>query len=271
MLSTNLITNLLALAVVLVGFALPDPAGGVILSIGLFALSGGLTNWLAIHMLFERIPGIYGSGIISLHFEEFKAGILRMVHEELFNREKVETLLAPADDDQRAQTDNDRGAPADDNQIAQANASPDTELPIDLEPIIAAIDLDKAFDQLVATVMGSNLGAMLGMFGGGEVLEQLRAPFRKRMAVFLEDMAASPEFRQSLSREIGKLASSDRFLEKLDRLLRARLDEMTPDMVRDLIQRMIRKHLGWLVIWGAVFGGIIGLAAALLRLYFQSV
>ena len=39
-----------------------------------FALSGGITNWIAIHMLFEKIP-FYGSGVIPKRFEEFKTGI----------------------------------------------------------------------------------------------------------------------------------------------------------------------------------------------------
>ena len=29
-------------------------------------LSGGLTNWLAVHMLFEKVPLLYGSGAIPI-------------------------------------------------------------------------------------------------------------------------------------------------------------------------------------------------------------
>ena len=56
---------------------------------GLFALSGGLTNWLAIHMLFERIPFLYGSGVIPERFEDFKQGIASSLSrsEPKFNRE----------------------------------------------------------------------------------------------------------------------------------------------------------------------------------------
>ena len=32
----------------------------------LFSLSGALTNWLAVYMLFEKIPFLYGSGILFL-------------------------------------------------------------------------------------------------------------------------------------------------------------------------------------------------------------
>ena len=52
---------------------------------GLFALSGGLTNWLAIHMLFEKVPLLYGSGVIPNRFEDFKNGIKNLIMNEFFS------------------------------------------------------------------------------------------------------------------------------------------------------------------------------------------
>ena len=43
-----------------------------VLSIGLFGFSGGITNWLAVKMLFDEIPGIYGSGVIPKRFKEIR-------------------------------------------------------------------------------------------------------------------------------------------------------------------------------------------------------
>lgn len=37
--------------------------GRYILAFGLFGFAGGVTNWLAVKMLFDEIPGVYGSGI----------------------------------------------------------------------------------------------------------------------------------------------------------------------------------------------------------------
>ncbi|CAM5221346.1 hypothetical protein [Alishewanella longhuensis] len=53
----NVLTNLTALALVLLGWWLTQP---VLLSIGLFALAGAITNTLAIHMLFEKVPLLAG-------------------------------------------------------------------------------------------------------------------------------------------------------------------------------------------------------------------
>lgn len=243
MFDKHLTPNLAAIALVILSFFLPEPWRALLLSTGLFALSGALTNWLAVHMLFERVPGLYGSGVITLHFEEFKTGILRMVHEELFAKDKVERLLS-----------NDSGSSS---SLAEG---------LDLEPLLSAIDLDAAYDQLVATIVESSFGSMLAMVGGEQALQPLREPFKQRMQTFLQDAAKSPRIQAAIGEQLSKAASSERFVSKLDTLLRARLDEMTPEMVRDIMQRMIREHLGWLVVWGGVFGGLIGLAAGLARL-----
>lgn len=251
MLDKHLTPNLVALALIIISFALPETWSALVLSTGLFALSGALTNWLAVHMLFERVPGLYGSGVISLHFEDFKAGILRMVHEELFSKDNVERLLS---------------TPAQENSsdLATNNSNISLVDAVDIEPLLNAIDLDAAYDQLVATVVESSFGSMLSMVGGEAALEPLRDPFKERMGNFLTDTAQSPKIQSAIAEQLGKAASSDQFVSKLDQLLRARLDEMTPDMVKEIMQRMIKEHLGWLVVWGGVFGGIIGLIAGLL-------
>ncbi len=232
----NVAPNLIALGIIALSFVMPAPWKNIILSTGLFALSGALTNWLAVHMLFNRVPGLYGSGVVVLHFEQFKAGILRMVHTHLFNPERVEKSLSNSED---------------------------SAMNIDLQPILASVDLDAAYDQLTATVMESSFGSMLGMLGGESALEGMREPFKKRLKKFLDDAADSPRFQKTVNEQIGKVASSDQFLKRLDTLLRNRLDELTPEMVRDIMQQMIKRHLGWLVVWGGVFGGLIGLLAGI--------
>lgn len=65
----SLLTNLLALALLAGGYQTNNQ---IAFYAGLFAFSGAITNWLAIHMLFEKVPGLYGSGVIPARFEEFK-------------------------------------------------------------------------------------------------------------------------------------------------------------------------------------------------------
>lgn len=243
MFDKHLTPNLVALALLLLGFTLPEPWGSLITSVGLFALAGALTNWLAVHMLFERVPGLYGSGVIVLHFEDFKAGILRMVHEELLGRDKVEQLLVSTAED----GDGIGGS-------------------IDLEPMLERIDLDAAFNQLVEVIKESSFGNMLAMVGGEAALQPLRDPFKQRMHGFLLEAAHSPRMQAIVSEQVASVTGSQQFTDKLERVIQARLNELTPEKIRDIMQRMIRRHLGWLVVWGGVFGGLIGLLAGLLKL-----
>jgi len=46
--------------------------GHVLTTIGLYGLSGSVTNVLAIIMIFDKIPFIIGSGLIEANFEDFK-------------------------------------------------------------------------------------------------------------------------------------------------------------------------------------------------------
>ena len=53
MINKSLLSNAVALMFVIVGYLMEGPVQIYILNVGLFALSGGVTNWLAVHMLFE--------------------------------------------------------------------------------------------------------------------------------------------------------------------------------------------------------------------------
>lgn len=233
LLTKSTVPNLVAVALILLGLALPEPVKTVILSVGLFALSGALTNWLAIYMLFDRVPGLYGSGVIPLHFEEFKEGILNLVTRHLFKKEKVDASFATGDGG------------------------------IDLTGAIEALDLDLAYDQLVEVIMESSFGSMLGMVGGAQALEPMREPFKKRMANFLAETSQSPRFQKAVRNQISNMTGSDEFMARIISIVKDRLDELSPEMVKDIVQEMIRKHLGWLVVWGGVIGGLIGLISAL--------
>ena len=129
------------------------------------------------------------------------------------------------------------------------------------EGIIARVDFNKAFDSLVEMILESSFGSMLGMFGGGKALNNLRQSFIDRMQNFLQDMARDAEMLEQLGRQ-----SADSLLSKVKNIVNKRLDELTPQMVKEIIEHMIHKHLGWLVVWGAVLGGIMGLLVELIKL-----
>ena len=231
----SVITNLIAAILVVSGYLLALP---ILFSVGLFALSGAVTNWLAIHMLFEKVPGLYGSGVIPTRFEEFKAGISDLMMKQFFTDENIDRFLS----------------------------SEGMESHINLQPVIEKVDLAPAFDALVTTVEQSSLGSMLAMFGGTEAIAPLREPFIEKMKLSLVEISQSEDFINLVKNELERPDVLADMRTKVSEIVTQRLDELTPELVKDIIQEMIREHLGWLVVWGGVFGGIIGLIAALFNI-----
>ena len=233
-LNKSLVTNLVAACCVACGYLLQPPLSEPVLNIGLYALSGALTNWLAIHMLFEKVPGLYGSGVIPARFEDFKSGIHNLIMNQFFTKENVERMLAGSSD----------------------SKSPTG---LNLDPIIDQTDISPAFNTLVTTIMESPFGEALNMFGGAAALEPLKPSFSEKMKVAFKDIANSDSFQKILKEELKGTTPSDEIINKVGAVVQKRLNELTPQLVKEIIQEMIKKHLGWLVVWGGVFGGLIGL------------
>ncbi|QDF67356.1 DUF445 domain-containing protein [Shewanella sp. SNU WT4] len=233
--SKSTITNLICLLLTVIGYVSEQ---AILLSIGLFALSGAVTNALAVHMLFEKVPGLYGSGVIPARFEEFKRAISELMMQQFFTDENIDKFLS-------------KGA---------GSASM-----LNLTGVIAKVDLNPAFDALVTTVEQSSFGGMLAMFGGNEALVPLRQPFIEKMQASLTEIAASDNFQQLLINELEQPEKMSGFKAQIQEIIEQRLNELTPQMVKVMVQKMIAAHLGWLVIWGGVFGGVLGLFAGLIQ------
>jgi uncharacterized membrane-anchored protein YjiN (DUF445 family) len=229
----SLATNLISLLLIGVSYLIP-PYQKAISAVGYFAFSGAITNWVAIYMLFEKVPGLYGSGVIPNQFEDFKRGIKNMIMTQFFTQENISKFFS---------------------QQASATALS----PKDLGPIIATIDLEKVFQGLVEIVLASPLGAMLGMFGGPQALQPMKEPFKAKMQQTLTELTQSDEFQSALAGHFGKADMAELISGKVTEIVDQRLSELTPKMVKEIIEEMIQKHLGWLVVWGGVLGGLIGL------------
>ncbi len=228
--SKSLATNLVALALIAAGLNSPL-YGPQLKSIGFFAFSGAITNWLAIYMLFEKIPFLYGSGVIPSRFEEFKAGIKDLIMGQFFSAENISAFLEPS----------------------SGGHAPD------LNDLAKSIDKDVLFGKFLEVVEESQFGSMLGMFGGIAALEPMRAPFAEKFEDAFIEIAESDSFRDALAGHMGHTDLGESVREHVEVVVDKRLEELTPDQVKVIIQDMIRKHLGWLVVWGGVFGGLIGL------------
>jgi len=228
----SFITNIVSLLLIGLSFILPHPYHHSFLFTGLFALSGAITNQLAIHMLFERVPFLYGSGVIEKNFESFKASIHTMIMKQFFTKEQISSFFA------------------------------EEEKKIDLVPLVESADFSPAFNALSKTVMESKFGNAVQMFGGEDALESLRKPFEEKLKSAVSTIVSTEAFKAQLNHHIQHSSLSKDLLDSIDKLITNRLDELTPYMVKNLVQELIQAHLGWLVVWGGVFGGLIGLISS---------
>jgi len=222
-------TNLIAFLIVAVGYILEN---NIVLTVGLFALSGAVTNWIAVHMLFEKVPFLYGSGVVENRFDEFKKSIHTLIMNQFFTKENLDKFF--------------------ETEITSNKK-------LDLSNVIEKTDFSIAYESLKSAVMESSFGGMLGMFGGEKALEPLEEPFTNKMKVAINKIVHTDTFQALIQETLQNSDISEDMSKKIDSVVLTRLEELNPKMVKTLVQDMIKEHLGWLVVWGGVFGGLIGL------------
>ncbi|WP_026957862.1 hypothetical protein [Aliagarivorans taiwanensis] len=230
----SLVTNLLAALLVLAGHFAHTP---LVMTMGVFALSGAMTNWLAVHMLFEKVPGLYGSGVIPARFQEFKAGIKQLMMEQFFTPENIDRFLSDAS-----------------GQAAH----------IDVRPVIEQTDFSPAFGALTAAVEQSSFGGMLAMVGGSQALAPLEQPFTEKLKLAIIEIGEGEQFNELLREQLESPDMLNDMQHKVAQIIDQRLAELSPQLVKEIIQTMIRRHLGWLVVWGGVFGALFGVLYSLI-------
>jgi len=229
----SFITNFLAVVLISIGYCSPVYSD-LIKTVGFFALSGAVTNWLAVHMLFEKVPLLYGSGVIPNRFEEFKDSIKSLMMGQFFTVENIEQFI---------ETEEHEGSGV-----------------LNLEPLLNAVDYEKVYAGLVSSIMESSFGSMLQMMGGEEALVPLKEPFTQKMRLILVEMVESERFKTALQQGLNAHKIGEDIIDKIETVIDKRLSELTPQMVKEIVQEIIRQHLGWLVVWGGVFGALMGVA-----------
>ena len=222
----SLITNLSSIGIITLSYVSPIYSN-IIFNIGIFAFSGSLTNWLAIHMLFEKIPLFYGSGVIPNRFREIKSMIKKLILEEFFYKENIQNFL-------------------------------NKKKPIDLKIFLNEEERDKIFLKLVEAIEDSSLSGMLNILGGKNALMPLKEPMIIKIIEFLDDF-------QSNKTKINDDSINEIKL-KIEEIIDERLNQLNPIDIKIIIQDIIKKHLGWLVVWGGLIGGLIGLGFSFLSL-----
>ena len=233
MIRKSFFLNLIALGLVAASFYAPGNYANYFYYSGLFALSGAVTNEIAIFMIFNKIPFLYGSGIIELNFEKFKDSISELIMKEFFTKERLESLFEQE------------------------------EAKIDFASLIKDIDLNPTFDALKTSILESKYGQVINMFGGESSLELLRVTFLKKLHSSIISILNSKTFKMQLKKHIKNSNLSADLQNIIYNMIRKRLNELSPAQIKELISKLIKEHLDWLVVWGGIFGGIIGFLSVL--------
>ena len=216
----SLITNLISLTLIFIGLFYKDQYSFILMT-GVFALSGSITNWIAIHMLFDKVPFLYGSGVILDRFEDIKSGLKNLILKELFSADQINKFLLDGKDGVS-------------------------------DKLIEKIDFDRVFLGLVEAIESSQLGGMLAMVGGRKALDPLKEPVIKKLRIIIDEFIHETNGKDQMD------SSTDHLVKKIENILDLRLADLSPQDVKVIIQRMIKEHLGWLVVWGGFFGGLLG-------------
>ncbi len=231
----SLLTHIIAGSILIASFFLQEPLKKYFYYASLFALSGALTNHLAIYMLFHKIPFLYGSGVIELNFEKFKSAIKELIMKEFFAREKVEHFI--------------------ENEYEQ----------IDFGKIVENLDYKLIYDTFKESIMQSKYAQLIQMIGGEKIFDSFETIFVKNMSKRLKEFIKSDIFQKNLKNQLTNSNLSEHFLKKIDIILQERLNELSAKEVRKIVENFIYEHLEWLVVWGGVIGGLIGVLAAFIE------
>ncbi len=226
----SFITNFISLSFILISYFVDDELNKIVFSIGVFALSGSITNWLAVHMLFEKVPLLYGSGVILDRFNEIKKGIKKLALDELFTNDKIEKFL-----------------------INKKNDS--------VNSILSKIDFDKLFEGLLDSIESSKLGGMLVMLGGRKALLPLKEPLIGKLKLVVNEKLNDVMSNKSNHSLVSNLRNN------IEKAVDSKLEELNPLDIKKIVEQMIKEHLGWLIVWGGVFGGVFGLIFSLIQFY----
>lgn len=228
------ITNIITILIMAYGYSNNN---NIIFMIGIFAFSGAITNTLAIHMLFEKVPFLYGSGVIENKFKEFKISIKNLLMEQFFTKERLSNFFQ--------------------DEINSAKTN------INFEKILENTDFTLAFNSLKESIMQSPFGGMIAMFGGESAIDGLKDSFIEKLQASIIVISKTETFQNTLSEALKNKDFTDDVYKKLSTIVDSRLEELTPLMVKEIVQNLIKEHMFWLVVWGAVFGGLIGFVGAI--------
>lgn len=206
---------------------------------GLFGFTGGVTNWLGIKLIFNRIPGVFFSGAITKQFAVAKKLMAHFVLESFFNPLQMKRYL-------NDKTQNYLTAENIDNQ---------------LEELVNSASAETIINEQLDVFMGTPEGLRLHMLGMTKAkLKPLVKPHLMSVKTSIVPLLLS-------SAESVELLNADHLREQIVDLILTRTHELSAQQVQHLVKDAVYRHLSWIVLWGSVLGAIVGCLAELASVF----
>lgn len=220
------VTYVFSILLILISFIFPNISiSNQLKFAGFFAFTGALTNWIAIKMLFKKIPFLYGSGIIILQFEDIKTGIKNLLLKEFFNEQQINLLV------KKYQKDNKHF----------------------LDHIKNQLDYEKMYQAIIDFILKSKFAVIIEMMGGKSILLNFKEPIILKIKTLLNSYI-DENVVIYLEKNLLKVTEKN-----IKELLDDKINKLSPYKIKDIIENIIIKHLGWLIVWGGLFSGLLGL------------
>ncbi|KAJ6252147.1 hypothetical protein M0813_14529 [Anaeramoeba flamelloides] len=249
-LTKGTISNSITFCIMIVGLILKvtntenkgqQTTGEYFLAFGLFGFAGGVTNWLAVKMLFDKIGhGKYylpGSAIIPHRFKAIRETIKNTIMKTFFDENYLNKYIS--------------------KKFNEIMTNSDLNIEEKLKNILESPQVEKIIDQKLEDLKNKPEGLVLVMMGiEPSKLKPLILPFIINAAKDFAPLLLS-------AFDPKKFVKIRKIRKELDKLMSEKLKELTPPIVKKLMEDVIREHLSWLIVWGCVFGGFIGLVSKL--------
>lgn len=205
----------------------------IIRAVGVFGFLGGLSNWIAVEMLFRSVPFLIGTGVIAKQYKEIREGIHTIV---------VETLFDPV-----ALKEHFSGRKKYIQEMLH--------LEHHFGSLLNSEAANRIIERKINLALARPEGFILNMMGIDQT--EVRPIIKRHVQGFLTDM--SPLILDKMA--VPGLTDGAGMQAEMERILEERVEELSSTKVKQLIAIMIRKHLSWLIVWGNIFGALIGLVA----------
>jgi uncharacterized membrane protein YheB (UPF0754 family) len=255
-------------------------AAGIVFSFSPLALQlllggfvGGITNKIAIRMLFEKNWYLPGSGVLLKKQKEIIESLATTVEAHLINREMLQEelrkLLAPMKIDKVEKIlnhiieefrDDVRGYLKEGKTRDEITLTLRTRLGF-LGKFLNATRI-KEYEEMADTII-AELDKKISDF---RVSRQMLAKTIQRIGT-LEDFLFKPKNELLIKHYHSDKSVAELLLEKINirEMVFDRLSEYRPEQVRDIIEDNIRAHLLWLEVFGVFLGMLFSGAVALMQ------